>query len=318
MKFAIEVIGWTGAALILGAYALLSANKLRADSADLPPDEHPGSRGVRHQQRLESRPALCGHERGVDRDRDVRAVTTPQGTAGADSLNVAAPFAGIRAVGFDLDGTLIDSLPDLAAAINAMLRKLDYSALTQAKIRTLIGDGAESLVERALAAGRGDSAREVPVNEAFAIVKEIYSRQMFRDSRLYPGVIPTLETLRDAHLALFCVTNKDGGLARALMREAGLEPLLAFTMGPHTRAERKPSPAMLRHAAAQLGLMPQQVLYVGDSVVDMEAAHAAGCPAVAVSYGYDERIRAGAGEPRALIAHFSELTRLDGLPTPGT
>ena len=231
---------------------------------------------------------------------------------------MAAPFAGIRAVGFDLDGTLIDSLPDLATAINAMLRRLDYSALTQAKIRTLVGDGAESLVEHALAAGRGDSARAVPGDEAFAIFKEVYSRQMFRDSRLYAGVIPTLETLRDAHLALFCVTNKDGALARALMHEAGLEPHLAFTIGPHTREERKPSPAMLLHAAAQLGLVPQQVLYVGDSVIDMEAAHAAGCRTVAVSYGYDERIRAGAGSPEGLVAHFSELTRLGGLLTPGT
>ena len=213
---------------------------------------------------------------------------------------MAAPFAGIRAVGFDLDGTLIDSLPDLATAINAMLRRLDYSASAgSAKIRTLVGDGAESLVERALAAGRGDSARAGPGDEAFAIFKEVYSRQMFRDSRLYAGVIPTLEALRDERTSpLFCVTNKDGALARALMHEAGLEPHLAFTIGPHTREERKPSPAMLLHAAAQLGLVPQQVLYVGDSVIDMEAAHAAGCRTVAVSYGYDESSSCRGRQPR--------------------
>lgn len=229
-----------------------------------------------------------------------------------------APFSSIRAVGFDLDGTLIDSLPDLTTAINAMLRKLDYSALSQATIRTLVGDGAESLVERALAAGRGDRARDVPGSEALRIFKEIYSQQLFRDSRLYPGVIPTLEALRGAGLALFCVTNKDGALARPLMRAAGLEPHLAFTIGTHTRAERKPSPAMLLRAAAQLRLAPQQVLYVGDSVIDMEAAHAAGCTGVAVSYGYDERVRAGAGSPAAMVSSFGDLTRLDGLPTPGT
>jgi phosphoglycolate phosphatase len=173
-------------------------------------------------------------------------------------------------------------------------------------------------VERALAAGRGTGAREVRADEALGIFKDLYSRQMFRDSRLYPGVVPTLEALRAADLALFCVTNKDDTLARALMREAGLEPHLAFTLGTQTRAERKPSPALLLRAAAQLGRPPQQVLYVGDSVIDMEAAHAAGCAAVAVSYGYDERIRAGAGAPQALIARFSDLARLDGLLPPGT
>ena len=229
-----------------------------------------------------------------------------------------ANFATIRAVGFDLDGTLIDTLPDLATAINAMLVRLHHSVLSPAKIRTLVGDGAETLVERALAAGRTAGAPEVPARQALAAFKEIYSRQMFRDSRLYPGVIATLAALRGAGLATFCVTNKDGTLARLLMREATLEPHLAFTIGTHTRAERKPSPAMLVRAAARLGLPPLQILYVGDSVIDIEAARAAGCRAAAVSYGYDERIRGGAGSPDALISGFSELARLPGLLAPGT
>ena len=79
------------------------------------------------------------------------------------------------------------------------------------------------------------------------------------------------------------------------MREARLESHLAFTIGTHTRAERKPSPALLLRAAAQLQIAPAQILYVGDSVIDMEAAHAAGCRAIAVSYGYDARIRGGHG-----------------------
>ena len=197
--------------------------------------------------------------------------------------------------------------------------RLGHSVLTQAKIRTLVGDGAESLVERALAAGRTAAcSRRHPSSKALAVFKEIYARQMFRDSRLYPGVISTLEALRGAGLAAFCVTNKDGALAGPLMREAGLEPLLAFTIGTHARAERKPSPAMLLRAAAQLGIAPAQMLYVGDSVIDMQAARAAGCRAVAVSYGYDERIRSGAGSPDALISGLSELSRAGRAATPGT
>ncbi|HEY2807665.1 MAG TPA: HAD-IIIA family hydrolase [Steroidobacteraceae bacterium] len=229
-----------------------------------------------------------------------------------------ANFTTIRAVGFDLDGTLIDTLPDLATAINAMLATLAYSTLPPAKIRTLVGDGAESLVERALAAGHATGVRAVPANEALAVFKRIYSRQMFRDSRLYPEVIATLERLRGAGLSAFCVTNKDGALARALMREARLEPHLAFTIGTHTHAERKPSPAMLLRAAAQLDIPPGQILYVGDSVIDMDAAHAAGCGAIAVSYGYDERIRGGGGSPDALLSGIGELTQLAGLLRPGT
>jgi phosphoglycolate phosphatase len=227
-------------------------------------------------------------------------------------------FASIRAVGFDLDGTLIDTLPDLATAINAMLARLEYTQLTQAKIRTLVGDGAEPLVERALAAGRPPGARAVPPSAALAVFKEIYAGQMFRDSRLYPEVIPTLELLRGAGLAAFCVTNKDGALARPLLREAMLEPHLAFTIGTHGRAERKPSPVMLLRAAARLQIPPAQILYVGDSVIDVQAARAAGCRAVAVSYGYDERIRRGAGSPDALISGLTELTRLAGLLSAGT
>jgi phosphoglycolate phosphatase len=197
-----------------------------------------------------------------------------------------------------------------------MLLKLGYAVLTQAKIRTLVGDGAEPLVERALGAGQLPGARTVPLGEALAMFKNIYSPQMFRDSRIYPGVVPTLEALRDAGLALFCMTNKDAALAGPLMREAGLEPYMAFTIGTRTRQERKPSPDMLLRAAAQLGLAPGRVLYVGDSVIDMQAAHAAGCAAVAVGYGYDERIRGGAGSPDAVIANFADLSGLKGLPTP--
>jgi phosphoglycolate phosphatase len=238
-------------------------------------------------------------------DAAVVPVTTAAGTG--------APLATVRAVGFDLDGTLIDSLPDLAAAINAMLLKLGYAVLTQAKIRTLVGDGAEPLVERALDAGRAPGARAGALGDALAMFKDIYSAHLFRDSRLYPGVVPTLEALRDAGLALFCVTNKDAALAGALMREAGLEPYMAFTIGTRTKQERKPSPDMLLRAAAQLGLAPGQMLYVGDSVIDMQASRAAGCAAVAVGYGYDERIRGGAGSPDALIANFADLSGLQGL-----
>jgi phosphoglycolate phosphatase len=220
------------------------------------------------------------------------------------------PIAGIRAVGFDLDGTLIDTLPDLAVAINAMLGQLGHSPLAEDRIRTLVGDGAEPLVERALMAGRQAGTGDASMTEALAVFKALYSDQLFRKSRVYPGVLSTLRVLAGAGLALCCITNKDGALAQPLMQAAGLAHHLAFTLGPATPEERKPSPALLLRACTRLGVTPQQMLYVGDSATDMEAAHAAGCGAIAVSYGYDERIRNGAGNPDAVIASFSELDRL--------
>jgi phosphoglycolate phosphatase len=230
---------------------------------------------------------------------------------------VTAAFAGVRAVGFDLDGTLIDTLPDLASALNGMLQQLEQTQLTEARIRTLVGDGAESLVQRALAAGARAGAPEPPVREALAIFKDIYSRQMFSRSRLYPQVMSTLQSLAAAGLALCCITNKDEALAQPLMRAAGFEAQLAFTIGTRRREDRKPRPAMLLRACQRLGIEPGQMLYVGDSSVDMQAAHAAGCRAVAVSYGYDERIGRGDGSPEVLIDSLPELTALDGLlPAP--
>ncbi len=222
-------------------------------------------------------------------------------------------YAGIRAVGFDLDGTLIDTIPDLATAINAMLERLGRSPLTPARIRTLVGDGAESLVERALASSRAAGTPEPALREALRLFKAAYSGQLYRDSRLYPEVTATLTALRAAGLALCCVTNKDDALAQPVMEAAGLTAHFAFTIGTRIREDRKPGPAMLLRACERLGVQPAQLLYVGDSRIDMEAAHAAGAAGIAVSYGYDERVHEGAGSPAALIDSLGELLGLDGL-----
>jgi phosphoglycolate phosphatase len=225
-------------------------------------------------------------------------------------------FADIRAVGFDLDGTLIDTLPDLATALNAMLAQFSHAQLPEARIRSLVGDGAESLVQRALAAAAQPGLAPPPAREALAIFKELYARQLFSRSRVYPGVMPTLQALTRAGLALCCITNKDETLAQPLMREAGFEPHLAFTIGTRTREDRKPRPAMLLRACARLAVAPANMIYVGDSTVDMQAARAAGCRAVGVSYGYDERIRSGAGDADALIDTIGALTSLAGVLPP--
>jgi phosphoglycolate phosphatase len=122
---------------------------------------------------------------------------------------------------------------------------------------------------------------------------------------VYPGVVSTLST-RQRRTALCCITNKDGAPAQPLMQAAGLRPICR-SLGT-AAAGRKPSPALLPRARAWGDAAADALRR--DSATDMEAAHAAGCGAIAVSYGYDERIRYGAGNPDAVIASFSELDRL--------
>ena len=213
-----------------------------------------------------------------------------------------------RAVGFDLDGTLIDTAPDLATGVNGMLAALSLPPLDEGRIPGMIGDGVENLVRRALAA----SAVREPLaagyfEQALALFRQSYAAHLFDRSRVYPQVIETLQALGHAGLALCCVTNKETRLAQLLMQQAGLEPYVRFTLGPPSAPERKPSPAMLIQACTRLSVSPAELLYVGDSLVDMQAAHAAGCRAVAVSYGYDPRIRNGEGKPEALLASIAGL-----------
>ena len=193
----------------------------------------------------------------------------------------------VRAAAFDLDGTLIDTMGDLAAAVNLMLGMLGAKELPEPRVRALVGNGVDQLVLRALTESLGDRpTHSAQRSAALALFRRLYSQRLFKHSRVYPGVVQALRSLAEAGIALCCITNKDSMFTEPLLREAELGDFFTFTLCADRAEDRKPSPNMLLAACARLGIAPAEMLYVGDTSIDIAAARAAGCPVIAVSYGY--------------------------------
>jgi phosphoglycolate phosphatase len=199
------------------------------------------------------------------------------------------PFPlAVEAVMIDLDGTLLDTIPDLAAATNLMLEALGHAALPLDTLRNYVGKGIPRLVERALArdidghAGAAAMARALPVFERF------YAEVNGRHTTIYPGVRDGLEQMRAAGFRLACVTNKAGAFTVPLLERMGLAPFFEQTVSGDTLARKKPDPMQLLHVCQHFGIAPARMLMVGDSGNDALAARAAGCPVFCVNYGYNE------------------------------
>lgn len=211
-------------------------------------------------------------------------------------------WGGVRLVVFDLDGTLIDSSRDLAAAVNAMLRRLAPAAdpLEHDSVRRFIGDGARTLVSRSLAA-RGLAPEPATALELFL---EEYRGRLLDTTVLYPGVPESLQALGQAR-TLAVLSNKAGAMSRAILAGLGVLPRFARVLGGD-EAPRKPDPAGLLRLIAELGALPGQTVMVGDSANDVRTGRAAGARSVGVRYGFDpggvlaERPDALIGDPREL------------------
>jgi phosphoglycolate phosphatase len=219
----------------------------------------------------------------------------------------------IRAVAFDLDGTLIDTMGDLAASVNQMLSLLGAKELPEARVRALVGNGVETLVQRALNESVGDSATHAAQRSAaLALFRRVYSQGLFKHSKVYPGVVEALRSLSAAGLSLCCITNKDSAFAEPLLQQAGLSEFLSFTLCADRAEDRKPSPNMLLAACSRLGITPAEMLYVGDSSMDIAAARAAGSPVIAVSYGYGKDHAGGPGDVQAdgVVDDMTEIVAL--------
>ncbi|MBS0325708.1 MAG: phosphoglycolate phosphatase [Proteobacteria bacterium] len=216
------------------------------------------------------------------------------------------------AVVFDLDGTLVDSVPDLAAAVNAMLADLGCAGLSQRLIGSLIGGGVDRLVSRALAeSGYAPAGSGMP-EQAMQSFTRYYSARLFDRSRLYPGVIEGLDALAALGVGLGVATNKAGIFTRPLLAAAGLGGRFAVVLCADREEDRKPAPVLLEAAARGLGLPAGRVLYVGDSAVDAAAARAAGCPVALVDYGYNGgRLVADAG-PDWVVGSIADVAAIIG------
>ena len=201
------------------------------------------------------------------------------------------PASRYQAVLFDLDGTLLDTVPDLAFCSNAMLRELGLPELDEASIASFVGRGIAVLVERCLKAGGRPVPTPGEADAARVIFERWYGQESGRRSKPFPGVEPALRMLYDVGLPMGVVTNKAARFTLDLVRTMGWEPYFGVVVSGDTLPVRKPDPAPVLHACDRLGAMPRDTLMIGDSRHDVEAAVRAGCTAWCVPYGYNE------GEP---------------------
>lgn len=211
------------------------------------------------------------------------------------------------AVALDLDGTLVDSAPDLADAANALLARLGAAPLPAAALTTMLGDGVDVLVERVVDAAFGGAASRPDLDPCIDAFVGIYREALFVRSRVYAGVVAGLAALEAGGVPLCCVTNKRATLTRPLLAEAGLAGYFDLVLCADSAARKKPSPAMLLEASEHLGIDPAALVMVGDAVQDVQAARAAGCRALAVSYGYGERDRLLAAGAERLIDSLLDI-----------
>ena len=190
---------------------------------------------------------------------------------------------------FDLDGTLVDSRLDLAAAVNATRERLALPALPVEAIAAMVGEGARTLLRRGLSESVTGDAFEA----ALALFLDLYFARCLDATRAYPG-IPEVVAELAMRLPLAVLTNKPERHSRRILDELGLAAHVGLLVGGDTLPSRKPDPAGLHHIAAAWGAMPRQLLLVGDSDVDVETARAAGTPLAVVSWGFGSLDRAAA------------------------
>jgi phosphoglycolate phosphatase len=213
----------------------------------------------------------------------------------------------IRLVVFDLDGTLIDSLRDLASAINAALAELGPQTppLPLTQVRASIGDGARLLVTRSLEA----AGLSVAVNDALPVFVRAYRERLLDSTTLFAGVQETLDALRDRHLAV--LTNKPGDMSRAILAGLGVAERFFRILGGGDVAQHKPDPGGLHELMSACNATPEQTVVVGDSAIDVRTGKAAGAHTVGVSYGFAPESLA-AEPPDALIDDLRGLLPLCG------
>ena len=216
----------------------------------------------------------------------------------------------VKAVMIDLDGTLADTIPDLAEATNLMLRELGRPGLEPELVRTFVGKGIPKLVERALAGSLEGSAPAGLLARALLIYERCYAEVNGKHTVIFPGVNEGLRMLRAMQLPLGCVTNKEERFTLALLEHLQLERCFEQVIAGDTLPRKKPDPQPLLHACRGFGIAPGDMLMIGDSANDVAAARAAGCPVFCVTYGYNEGRDVRELDVDAIVTSLIEATRL--------
>ena len=219
-------------------------------------------------------------------------------------------FTDKKVIHFDLDGTLIDSVPDLALAVNEMLQALDRETFSEDTIRYWVGNGAQTLVKRALLGKReieNETIDESYFKEAHRIFLKAYARHLCEATRPYPHVIETLHALRDKGYRLSIITNKPVQFVKPILQGLGLNDLFETCLGGDSLEQKKPDPMPLLHACKEMNVSIGSSVMVGDSKNDILAANACSMHSIGVTYGYNYGEDIGVYKPGIIIDDFSKL-----------
>ncbi|MFZ1681086.1 MAG: phosphoglycolate phosphatase [Rhizobiaceae bacterium] len=210
-----------------------------------------------------------------------------------------------EAILFDLDGTLIDSAPDIAAAANALLAEHGRAPLPVPTVRDMIGNGVKKLVERAFAAS-GDPIGGAELDAAFHRMMQVYGDHLTVLTRAYPGALEAVRDFAQARVKIAVVTNKPQQFTDRILQHYGFAPFIGTAVGGEAGFAKKPEPDMLLEACRRLGVAPKRAMMVGDSTADVESARAAGMPVLLVEDGYSR-------EPLANLGADGVMPSLSGL-----
>ena len=216
----------------------------------------------------------------------------------------------VKAVMIDLDGTLLDTVKDLAIAVNLMLDKLRRSPLDEALVRTFVGKGIPNLVKRSLVGALAGEPDAALFERALPLYLDCYESVNGKYTTLYPGVREGLGALKSAGFPLACVTNKAGRFTLPLLRQMRIDAYFSIVIAGDTLPQKKPDPLPLTHACRHFGIAPREMLMIGDSLNDATAARAAGCPVFCVPYGYNEGADVRELDVDAIVETLFEATKL--------
>jgi len=210
----------------------------------------------------------------------------------------------------DVDGTLVDSVPDLAWCVDEMMRQLELPERGESSVRHWVGNGVPRLVERALTNDLDGMPDKALYDKAYPIYLDLYAENTSKRSGLYDGVKEGLDYLQSAGYRLGCVTNKASQFTLPLLKTLGLYDLFEIVISGDTLPKKKPDPLPLLHAAEKLGVTPAESLMLGDSMSDVKAARAAGFRIVCMTYGYNHGEDIRDSNPDAVIDSMAELEGL--------
>jgi phosphoglycolate phosphatase len=207
---------------------------------------------------------------------------------------------------FDLDGTLVDSVSDIAEAVNRTLAQWRLSGIDEDTVRNWLGDGSRKLIESAFR----HSGRELDVQEVMPVFMRHYQACLLLDPRLYPGVRETLQALRDRGVPMAICSNKPAQFIRPLLEALQIDDYFEVTLGGDSLPESKPSGMPLGYLADKFGEAAERCLMVGDSSADLHSALDAGMPVALVSYGYTRNLDLESAPATAIVDDIREILQL--------